>query len=51
MLLVEDELVEGDPNGKAPGEERDVAVEGCQPVTVEADGDRDDSNGVADDAW
>ena len=49
-MPVNDELREGDPNGEAPAEEGDVTVEGFQPVTVEADGDRDDPKGVADDA-
>lgn len=50
MLVVDDELGEGDPNGEAPGEERDKAVESFQPVTIEADGNRDDPKGIADDA-
>ena len=47
MPPVDDKLVEGD----APSLERDIAMESFQPVTVEADGDRVDSKGVADDAW
>lgn len=39
MLPIDDELYEGDPNGEAPAEERDVTVESFQPVTVEANGD------------
>ena len=50
MLPVDDKLVEGDPDGKAPSEERDIAMESFQPFTVEADGDRDNSKGVANDA-
>ena len=49
MVLVDDELGEGDPDGEAPSKERDTAMESFQPVTVEADGGRDDSKCVADD--
>ena len=50
MLPVDDELVEGDPDGEVPSEERDIAIKSFQPFTVEADGDRYNSKGVADDA-